>query len=168
MTQACHVVHRNLASRRCDYSKDLSQAAIFAPLFLPPSPPFDSFSPNPPFRPPLSPAFTAWMRVSKRTHDTWRTVHGYSPEFLRLLSSMFAERDGLEGAASSTGSSRRRVATLISVGNFALSRRIQPRPPLITRLPPLRVGSSDGTDIRPPAIFTHPLGRTFLNRSTVN
>lgn len=95
-------------------------------------------------------------------------VHGYSPEFLRLLSSMFAERDGLEGAASSTGSSRRRVATLISVGNFALSRRIQPRPPLITRLPPLRVGSSDGTDIRPPAIFTHPLGRTFLNRSTVN
>lgn len=74
MTQACHVVHRNLASRRCDYSKDLSQAAIFAPLFLPPSSPFDSFSPNPPFRPPLSPAFTAWMRVSKRTHDTWRTT----------------------------------------------------------------------------------------------
>lgn len=54
MTQACHVVHRNLASRRCDYSKDLSQAAIFAPLFLPPSPPFDSFSPNPPFRPSLA------------------------------------------------------------------------------------------------------------------
>lgn len=54
MTQACHVVHRNLASRRCDYSKDLSQAAIFAPLFLPPSSPFDSFSPNPPFRPSLA------------------------------------------------------------------------------------------------------------------
>lgn len=132
-----------------------------------PSSPFDSFSPNPPFRPSL--ARLHRVDASFETHARYLADRPrLSPEFLRLLSSMFAERDGLEGAASSTGSSRRRVATLISVGNFALSRRIQPRPPLITRLPPLRVGSSDGTDIRPPAIFTHPLGRTFLNRSTVN